>query len=288
MTAYSNILYSVANGVAHIVLNRPERLNALDFGPGSAREEILAALSDADGDGDVGAILLRGAGRAFCAGGHLQKGAEKGRAEETPTVFDEHLFNEMVMRFNTGVRTTRKPVIAAVHGLCLGTAMSFVAQCDFVLAADDARFGLIEGRIGHPGASELVPVIGPAWAKFLILTGEMIDAKRARDMGLVLFVLKADELVARATDLAARIARMPRESAILNKVSINNMAEASGRAAGRLVGRSYDAMTKAMSWLAAAPDGRLFADIIRNEGIEEMKRARAQQYDKPWLRSDDK
>ncbi|WP_163591191.1 enoyl-CoA hydratase/isomerase family protein, partial [Klebsiella pneumoniae] len=89
-------------------------------------------------------------GSAFCAGGDLDQGAAS--TATAGTVFDEHLFNEMVMKFNAAVRTTRKPVIAAVHGLCLGTAMSFVAQCDFVLAAQDARFGLVEGRIGHPGA----------------------------------------------------------------------------------------------------------------------------------------
>lgn len=286
MTQYNHILYDVRDGVAHIVLNRPERLNALSIGPGSSCEEILAALIAADADQTVGAIVIRGAGRAFCAGGHLEQVADATSAT-APRVFEDHLFNEAVMQFNSGVRNTRKPVIAAVHGLCLGTALSFVAQCDIVLAADDARFGLIEGRIGHPGASELVPVIGLAWAKFLIFTGELITARRARDIGLVLLVLKTDELLERAIDLASRIARMPRESVILNKSSINNMAEASGNVAGRLVGRAFDTMTKSMSWYAAAPDGRRFADILQSGGIKEMKRARTQQFDEPWLRHDE-
>lgn len=286
MTKYSKIAYESKDGVVQIVLNRPDRLNALDFGPGSAREEILAALAAADSDDSVAAILIRGEGRAFCAGGDLEKVVEAG-ASNSPTIFDESLFMEMVARFETRVRTTRKPVIAAVHGLCLGTAMSFVAQCDFVLAAEGTRFGLIEGRIGHPGVAELVTVVGPAWAKFLIITGELIDARRAKDIGLVLLVLKPEELIERASELAARIARMPRQGVMMNKAAINDVADAAGRAAGRLVGLPHEAMTKLMSWHAAAPDGRLFADILRDQGMQEMKRARDLQYENTWLCADD-
>jgi enoyl-CoA hydratase/carnithine racemase len=286
LAAYQKIQYEVRDGVAHVVLNRPERLNALDFGPGSMREEILSALARSDGDPAVGTILISGAGRAFCAGGDLGKVvASQGGAE--PTIDGEHAFMDMVAHFDAGVRATRKPVIAAVHGMCLGIGMSFIVQCDFVLAAEGTRFGLIEGRIGHPGALELVAAVGPTWAKFLILTGEMIDARRAKDIGLVMFVLAPEVLMARANDLAARMARMPRSSALMNKACINESADAAGRTAGRQVGRPYEAMTKLMSWQAAAPDGRLFTDILRDEGMQEMKRAREQQYKESWLQAGD-
>jgi len=283
---YQKILVEVREGVAHVVLNRPERLNALDFGPGSMREEILTALAQADADPAVGAILISGAGRAFCAGGDLGKVVDS-QGTATPTIEGEHAFMDMVAHFDAGVRATRKPLIAAVHGMCLGIGMSFIVQCDFVLAAEGTRFGLIEGRIGHPGALELVAAVGPTWAKFLILTGEMIDARRAKDIGLVMFVLDPETLIPRASDLAARIARMPRSSAIMNKTCINESADAAGRAAGRRTGRPFEAMTKLMSWQAAAPDGRLFTDILRDEGMQAMKQAREQQYKDSWLRADD-
>lgn len=264
-------------GVCEIVLNRPEKLNALGIGPGSNRQEIAEAMAQADADPQVGCILVRANGRAFCAGGDLT-GAAK-----TETPFDEHLFNAELVRFYASIRAVNKPIIGAIHGLCLGAGMGFAAQFDIAVAADDARFGLIEGRIGHPGATEIVPIVGAAWAKFLILTGEIIDAQTAQRIGLVLTVVASDVLEAKARDLARRIARMPREAVILNKAGINNMTDAMGRAAGRLVGRAHDTLTKSMSSHARAPDGRKFADILASGGMDELKRARDTQYSTPWL-----
>ncbi len=278
--AYEHILYEVADGVAHVILNRPDKLNALGNGPGSSRDEIGRALADASQDADIGCVLIRANGRAFCAGGDLSR---IGGAPAPDTPYDNQVFNEDILKFNAGIRAVRKPVIAAVHGLCLGTAMGFVAQCDFVIAADNTRFGLIEGRIGHPGASDLVPVIGAAWTKYLIYTGEMIDAWRAEKIGLVLSVEPAERLAERAGDLAARMARMPREALHLNKICIENVLEASGRAAGRLAGRAQDAITKSMSSAARAPDGRFFEHILKTEGMDGMKKARELQYRENWL-----
>src|SRR5699024_9665129 len=126
-------------------------------------------------DDAVGCILLTAEGRAFCAGGDLT-GVE---SAETP--YDEFVFMRSLTEFYRRLRDVRAPIVAAVNGLCLGAGMGLVAQCDLVIAGDDARFGLVEGRIGHPGATEIVPIVGAAWAKFLILTGELIDAEHARD-----------------------------------------------------------------------------------------------------------
>ena len=283
MADFAHITLSTVDGVAHLVLNRPDKLNTLGFGPGSSRDEIARAIALADADDAAGAILISAAGRAFCAGGDL--GGIGASGPETP--LSNHLLNEAILHFQATVRGAHKPVLAAVNGLCLGTALGFIAQCDIVIAADDARFGLIEGRIGHPGASDLVPVIGPAWTKFLIMTGELIDASRAAQIGLVLTVEPAAELLTRATDLAWRIARLPREGMLLNKIAINNVAEVTGRAAGRLVGRAHDAITKSMTSAARAPDGRRFEDILKSEGVDGLKRARDTQYRGTWLRRTD-
>jgi enoyl-CoA hydratase/carnithine racemase len=264
-------------GVAHLVLARPDKLNALGFGPGASRDEIVRALADADADAGIGCILISAEGRAFCAGGDVSG------LPDTPTPADDRRMVEQVDRFNAAVRGVSKPVIAAVHGRCLGAGLGFIAQCDFVLASDDASFGLPEGRFGHPGGSELVPLIGSAWAKFLIFSGESIDAAQAVEIGLALLVVSREALLAHATELAERIARMPRDAVSLNKAAIDRAAEAGGRAAGRLAGRTGDVLTKAMSRYAQAPDGRLFEAILATAGVAGLKEARNQQYVDSWL-----
>lgn len=267
-------------GVAHIRLNRPERMNVLGIGAGSSRDEIATAAQEADADETIGCILISAADPAFCAGGDL------GGIDPVETPFDEFLFNRQLEEFYATLRSVKKPIVAAVNGLCLGAGMGLIAHCDIVVAGSDARFGLIEGRIGHPGATEIVPIIGAAWAKFLILTGELIDAPRAQSIGLVLTVVPAENLADRAFDLARRIASVPREAAILNKAGIAAMTDAMGRQAGRLVGRAHDVTTKGAAKLATAPDGRRFEDIFRTEGMTGLKKARDAQYKGSWLKKD--
>ena len=194
-------------------------------------------------------------------------------------------FLEQADGFHRRVRETALPVVAAVHGFCLGAALQLVASCDVVIAAEHARFGVPEGRIGLVGGAPLVGVVGRQWAKFLTLTGEVIDADQARQIGLVLTVEPDDELLDRARDLAARLARLPREAVLLNKRTIDAVAEASGDAPGRVAGLAHDAVTLANSGHATAPDGRTFREIVDAEGVDGMKRARAAQYDSPWLRT---
>jgi enoyl-CoA hydratase/carnithine racemase len=281
MPNFEHIQYRVENAVAHIVLNRPDNRNALGHGPGSSREEISQALDLADSDAHVGAVLIRANGPAFSGGGDLKGRQNRRRITAT----DHQQFIEDITRFTARVRTVHKPVIAAVHGYCLGTALSFISQCDFVIAAEDARFGLVEGRMGHPGASDLVPVIGAAWTKYLIFTGELIDVWRAERIGLVLTVVPRDALHRRAIDLAERMTRMPREGLRFNKLAIDGVMEASGRAAGRIAGRAIDTMTLGNAAAARAPDGRLFDEILKEEGMTGLKRARDVQYQEPWLES---
>jgi enoyl-CoA hydratase/carnithine racemase len=276
--AWQHILYSAESGVAHVVLNRPEKLNALGMGPGSNRVELVEALEQGDADPAVGSILVSARGRAFCAGGDMVGVPGVG------SPFDNKSFVDELDVLHARVRRVRKPVVAAVHGLVLGSGLGLTALFDFVIAAEGTRFGLIEGRIGHPGATEIVPLVGAAWAKYLMLTGEIIDARRAAAIGLILEVEEADELLARCADLAERLARMPREAVILNKASIDGMIEAAGRGAGRSVGRLHDALTRSMTQAAAAPDGRTFEEILARDGMQSLKAARDTQYAQPWLK----
>jgi enoyl-CoA hydratase/carnithine racemase len=271
------IVYHQADGVAEIVLDRPGKLNAISARPGGTRDQILHVLTEAETDDAVRAVLLRANGRAFSVGGDLT-GNEPRETESEHRAFLER--SEVLHR---RLRDSRLPIVVAVHGPCLGAAVAVVAACDFVLAATDATFCLPEGRIGLVGGSPLVPIIGRQWAKFMILTGEPIGADRARELGLVLSVETVDELLPRALDLARRLARLPRETTALNKHAVDAVADASGDAAGRDAGLVRDAVTLVASTGAEAPDGRRFRDIIASEGVEGIKRARAQQYEEPWL-----
>ena len=273
------ISYEKLDGVAEIVLDRPEQLNPISARPGGTRDQIVWALEDAEDDVHVGCLLLRGAGRAFSSGGDLTGNATR----ETP--FEENRFLERSDRFHDRLRNASLPIVAAVHGYCLGAALQLIAVCDLVVAAESGRFGVPEGRIGLVGASPLVPVVGRQWAKFLVLTGELIDATRAQQIGLVLSVEPDDELLDRARELCRRLTRLPREAVLLNKRTVDAIADASGDASGRLTAAAREVVTLSHSAHAKAPDGRTFVEIRGQEGLDGVKRARQAQYTDPWLRS---
>jgi enoyl-CoA hydratase/carnithine racemase len=272
------ITYDKVDGVGEITLHRPDQLNPISARVGGTRDQISWALGDAEDDPAIGCVLLKGAGSAFSAGGDLTGNARRDTAAE------QNEFLERSERFHDRLRNARLPMVAAVHGYCLGAALQLVATCDIVVAGSSATFGLPEGRIGLVGASPLVAMVGRQWAKFLILTGELIDAQTAHHIGLVLTVEPDDELVERSRELCRRVSRLPRAAALLNKRTVDAVADASGDAAGRVAGAARDIVTLANSAHATAPDGRTFRDILDTEGLDGMKRARAAQYRESWLR----
>jgi enoyl-CoA hydratase/carnithine racemase len=275
---FDEILYEASDGVGVITLNRPKMLNALSARAGGTRDQIITALELAETDSAVGCVVLRGAGRSFCGGGDLTGNAKRLRA------IDDLHFMEAAEAFHRRIRSSSLPTIAAVHGHCLGAGVLLATSCDLVVAAQSAEFAFPEGRLGLVGASTLVPVIGRQWAKFLMLTGESLTADQAKEIGLVFSIEPDDEHFDRALDLARRIARMPREGALLNRKTIDAVADASGEGAGRIAAISHDAITLSMAADAKAPDGRSFRTILETEGMAGLKTARAAQYTEPWLR----
>jgi enoyl-CoA hydratase/carnithine racemase len=264
-----------SDGVAEIRLSRPRVRNVLSA---DTRAQILDALTLAEDDPDVGAVLLTGAGMTFCAGGDLTGARPRVNAlQDQDFLRDADAFHERI-------RNADLPVVAAVRGNCLGAGVLLAASCDLVVAAEGAQFGLPEGRLGLVGASYLVPVIGRQWAKFMIMTGESLSATRARDIGLVLEVVPDGELELRAGDLARRLARMPRESLLLNKRAVDTVADVSGDASGRAAGLTQDAVTLSLAGQATAPDGRTFRSILAKDGVRGLTPARNQQWVDPWLR----
>ncbi len=271
------ITYSTVGAVATITLDRPAMLNAISARPGGTRDQIIHAIELAESDPEIGCVVINGNGRAFCGGGDLTGNARR-------QTLDEHrAFLESANAFHERLAASRVPTIAAVHGYCLGAGVLLAVACDFVIAGDDAKFGFPEGRLGLVGAAVLTPLLGRQWAKFLMLTGENVDAATACRIGLVLTVEPADQLTGRVAELAGRIARMPGESVELNRRAIDAVADAAGEAAARRTAVEHDADTLAASDRACAPDGRTFRQIIDAEGMDGLKRARAQQYSDPWL-----
>jgi enoyl-CoA hydratase/carnithine racemase len=272
------VIYERVGDVGVITLNRPQMLNAISGRVGGTRDQIIHALGLAEDDVEVGAVVLRGAGRAFCGGGDLTGNARRDRP------IDDLHFAEAATVFHQRLSQSRVPVLASVHGHCLGAGLLLAAACDFLIAAEGASFGFPEGRLGLIGASALVPVVGRQWAKFLTLTGESITATAAREIGLVLAVEPDDTVHDRTVDLAARIARMPRHGVELNRRAIDAVADASGEAAARVAALAHDTITLSMAAHATAPDGRTFRSIIESEGMPGLKSARSAQYTEPWLR----
>jgi enoyl-CoA hydratase/carnithine racemase len=275
-----HVVVRIEDGVAVISLDRPEVRNVLSPGPDGTRGQLLNAFGAAQANPEVAAIVLTSTSSHFCAGADLTA------ATPRQTLADDEDFVADADAFHQEVRRTAIPVIAAVRGYCLGAGLLLACSADIVLASTTAQFGLPEGRLGLIGASPLVPMIGRQWAKFLIMTGEPIDAWRARDIGLALAVVADEQLDARSLDLGIRLARMPRETVALNKAAIDAIADASGEAQGRAESLARDAVTLRQSSGARAPDGRTFRDILASEGMKGLKAAREAQWSEPWLQGD--
>jgi enoyl-CoA hydratase/carnithine racemase len=259
--------------VATVVLDRPERRNPLSL---LAYREIVSALQAADDDPAVRCCVVTGAGPAFSSGGELG-------GEPHETVHDWFAIHEELARSWTAVRDLRTPVIAAVNGLCYGSGVILALHCDLVVAARSARFGFVETRMGLAGIGMLAHVVGPQWAKFLALSGEVIGARRAREIGLVLEVVADERFTERIADLARRIAAMPVPATVLNKRNVNVAVDTMGWLLTRDFNRSHYPVIDAMSPYAEATDGRRFADIMRDDGWKAFLAARDAPFADPWL-----
>ena len=198
--------------VATLTLDRPEALNALTV---AVKVALHGALERIAADRSVRAVILTGAGRAFCAGQDL---AEREEPDAAP------LDVELRERYNPIIRALRsmgQPVIAAVNGVAAGAGASIAFACDLRIAAPDARFVLAFGRIGlipDSGATWFLPrLVGPARAAELAIVGDPVGAEQALQMGLVSRVVPADQLTVDAKALADRIAARPPRAQALTK-----------------------------------------------------------------------
>jgi enoyl-CoA hydratase len=215
---FQNILVSRRGAVGLVTLNRPQALNALNA---ALIAELGAALDAFEADPTVGAIVLAGVDKAFAAGADVKEMVGK----TYPEVFMEDFITDGWER----VAQCRKPMVAAVAGFALGGGCEIAMMCDIVVAADTARFGQPEIRLGTmPGAGgtqRLARFVGKAKAMDLCLTGRMMDAAEAERAGLVSRIVPAADVVAEATKIAEEIAAMSRPVTMMVKEAVNRAYE---------------------------------------------------------------
>jgi enoyl-CoA hydratase/carnithine racemase len=214
MTTYQTLLVETAEGVTLIRLNRPEALNAFN---NQLMDDLTAALTVAEADAAVGCIVITGSDKAFAAGADIKEMASKSYAE----VYGE----DFITRNWEAVTRCRKPVIAAVAGFALGGGCELAMMCDFIIAAENAKFGQPEINLGvSPGAGgtqRLTRFIGKAKAMDMILTGRMMDAVEAERCALVSRVVPLANLIETAMTAAKKIAGLSPNAVKLTKEMVN-------------------------------------------------------------------
>ncbi|MEP5766185.1 MAG: enoyl-CoA hydratase/isomerase family protein [Halieaceae bacterium] len=223
MSQFTLLEYELLDNVATITLARPEKLNAIN--PPMV-EELHQALDLAEADEQVRAIVLTGAGRAFCAGFDLE--VEDPSGENSVGFWREELQRDfdIIMRF----WDSPKPTVAAVHSYCLGSGMEMAVACDITVAAEGCRLGAPEVKFGSGIVALILPwLIGPKAAKELLLTGDdRVDAERALALGLVNRVVPLEQLEAEAMRFAREMAGNDLTAVRLTKQAINRSYQIMG------------------------------------------------------------
>ena len=216
--SYENIIVETHGAVGLITLNRPDALNALSS---PLQADLTAALDDFEADDAIGAIVLTGSKKAFAAGADIKEMQSKTYA----SVQAEDFITAGWER----VSRCRKPVIAAVAGFALGGGCEMAMMCDFILAADNAKFGQPEIKLGiiagAGGTQRLTRFVGKSKSMEMHLTGRMMDAEEAERSGLVSRIIPVDQLLDEALKVAAEIAAMSRPSVMMAKESVNRAYE---------------------------------------------------------------
>jgi enoyl-CoA hydratase len=217
MVDYKNLKVTIDEGIATIVVDRPTVKNALNL---ETVHEGHAALAALEARADVGALIITGAGESsFVSGADINDIRARDRNDGLAAINSS---------FFAAVERFPRPTIAAVNGYALGGGCELALACDIRVAADSAKFGQPElglGIIPGAGATQRLPrIVGMGWAKHLVLTGDIIDAKQALEIGLVTAVMPGSQLQVRARELAKKILRQGPLAARLAKLALNASA----------------------------------------------------------------
>jgi enoyl-CoA hydratase len=268
---YTTLKYALDDRIARITLNRPQRLNAINHKmPG----EIRRAVEQANADDAVHVIVLAGAGRAFCAGYDLKAFAEaKGKNSVIQDMPWDPMRDYKVMKRWTedffSIWRSYKPVICKVHGYAVAGGSDIALCADLVVMAQDAKIGYMPARVwGCPTTAMWVYRLGAEKAKRMLLTGDTIDGATAKAWGLVYDAVPAKKLDAAVDALARRMAGVPKNQLMMQKLMINQAYDNMGLANTQMIATLFDGITR------HSPEGMWFKRYAEEHGFHEAVRWR--------------
>ena len=260
----SMLLATDAHGVATLTMNRPDKLNAFDVPMIDLWHRLL---TEACEDPAVKVIVLTGAGRAFCAGYDLKQFAEGDPANRwtQPMPWDP-MHDYRGMKANTedffSIWRSYKPVVCKVHGYAVAGGSDIALCADLVVMAEDARIGYMPARVwGCPTTAMWVYRLGAEKAKRMLLTGDTIDGRTAKAWGLVYDAVPAAKLDAAVNALARRIAGVPKNQLMMQKLMINQAYENMGLASTQMIATLFDGITR------HSPEGLWFKQYAEQHGF---------------------
>jgi enoyl-CoA hydratase/carnithine racemase len=227
MTDAPHLLTEEQDGILIATLNRPDKLNALSGETMQLFEEALLRFRDTP---DLKVLLIRAAGRYFCAGADLRSGSPTGQPRTASGIRENHRRGLHGMhRIYDEMEHIEKPIVSAIHATCLGGGLELALSCDFRLAAKGASFGFPEGLFGvlpaSNGVSRLTRLCGPHWARWLIMANQRADADRALIMGLVHDVMPDEGFEEAALDFCRHLTKQNGEQMGAAKIAIELAAE---------------------------------------------------------------
>jgi enoyl-CoA hydratase len=265
------VLFEREGRVARLTLNRPEALNAIND---ELPEQLRAAVERANADPEVHVIVLSGAGKAFCSGYDLKRFAETPRpvpgSQDMPwdPMIDYQLMSRYTACFMSLWRSL-KPTVAKVHGHAVAGGSDIALCCDLVVMAEDAKIGYPPARVwGCPTTAMWVYRVGAERAKRMLLTGDLIDGREAKAIGLVTDAVPAAELDARVEALVKRMASVPKNQLMMQKLMVNQAYENMGLASTQLIATLFDGIAR------HTPEGVAFKERCEQVGFAQAVRER--------------
>lgn len=268
---YSSILYRTDGRVAHITLNRPERLNAINH---EMPREIAAAVDEANRDDRIHVLVLSGAGKGFCSGYDLKLYAEAGGTnpgvQKMPwdPMIDYRMMGENTRCFMSLWRSL-KPVLCKVHGHAVAGGSDIALCCDLIFMAEEAKIGYPPARVwGTPTTAMWVYRVGAERAKRMLLTGDLITGIEAERIGLITKAVPAGELDAEVLRWADRIKGVPKNQLMMQKLMVNQAYENMGIANTQLIATLFDGISR------HTPEGMAFKARAEAVGFQQAVRER--------------
>ena len=268
---FEAIDYAAADGIARITLNRPARLNAINRRLISDLREAVIAANE---DGAVRVMVLSGAGRAFCAGYDLDWGTrsedatQREMAGNWDPVRDYEAMSRNVKVFMS-LWESPKPVIAQIHGWCVGGGTDMALCADLIYMAEDAQIGYPPARVwGEPTSVMWVYRLGLEHAKRVMLSGESLSGSEAERIGLASKAVPAEQLPSVVDEMARKLATIPANQLAMSKLLVNQAYENMGLRSTQLIGTFFDGIAR------HTPEGVAWRDLAMKEGFREAVRRR--------------